>query len=457
MTEIPHVTDPSLMAGSVPTVESRLQQLDMAMLSRQSTTLDINASPVYSASEIGLAPQAGEYKVRVLAELALPGHEGGIQESHLAVLQVANARGEVRYALHGLTVDENGKATAARTQHVAIDPNSRTLIGGMADSAEESRGTHFVSARSLWGGHGTYSTAVSPVHLELIPDARGGLTINDVSKTGTGILRNRNNAPGNHIEPHIQSAYELGLQKGLIKDGKFAGRPIIDYRTQLGGNNEPAVDINSWGAGGEAIVVGIARETDKQAYAELRQTFADKIAAIEHWSGHKPAERDVLRAIGETVAEKLEYDLPFVNDATDRLKKLSPESQKVNLSFYLDMKKGVCRHMSLAAAWLGGEAKTMGLLNGKMFVQANQDVRDNAAHQWVRYKDKEGNVSIIDPTLGGKEAVQTLKEAYNNPRSWYYMEEGEQVQLDRERNRAAALGNAIITHVPDELFDQEKQ
>lgn len=453
MTEFSHATDPSLMAGSTPVpVKGRVEQLDMDLLSQRSVTLDINGSPVYPASEIGLAPQAGEYEVRVMAELALPGHEDMSQDAHMAVLQIANTKGEVRYALQGLAVDEQGKAVATRTQVVAIKPDGKTVVGLIGDDKNhQDSQTNFVSAGSLWGKDATYSRDVSPVHLELLPNSQGGLNINDTSKTGTGILRNKQNIAESHTNPHISAAYRLGIEKGIIKDGKFAGRPIIDSYSTVGGSNEPKVDIASWGAGGEAIVVGASRESEKKAYEDLKSSFQIKIAETEKWSGQKPSEIEVLKDIASTVSDKLEYDLPFVNDVTERLSKLEPIARKVNLSYYLDEGKGVCRHMSWAAAWLGSEAKAAGLLEGKTVVQGNQRRTDNAAHQWARYRTKDGSIWIIDPTRETGKQVMRIEDALADKESWY-LEEAERTSLQR---RAQTMGNLIITNIPDQLFDQE--
>lgn len=378
-------------------------------------------------------------KVSVVGEIAFPITRGPSQEKamgHAALLKIEHPGGWVGFAVQGLEANEAGKAyVSERVGRRYIMPRGRVTLGRSADypyKAQED--ASLVSAESLWGAGAKYDDVVSRRHAE-VRVGNGAMSVRDLgSHSGTLIKRDSytEHTPDDeddYVAAHTVKAIKLAEWRKLLsrdRDGRmlFAGRRIVNRDTTLGGPNpEATVDIRAWVAGGEAIVVDPTEDSGE--YDKLLNSFFGRIAKYKG----KYDEEDVLKAIYDTVSGAMQYSLAYADWRSEWINQQSPDHRKINLDVYLAAGKGVCRHMALAAAWLGGEAAARGLLSGRLTAPVKENTAYNAAHEWARYTAKDGRVYILDmgsddPNdhyFGTLEASTVRKNAQN----WNYFEPGE--------------------------------
>ena len=209
-------------------------------------------------------------------------------------------------------------------------------------------------------------------------------------------------APASHAAIHTEFTSSMARLVGKLDEtDSFAGRRLITRDSTIGGTHpEATVDLRSWSAGGEAIVVEVDDDPSGD-YARLKQSVFDRIEALYGQGGKSRqqalTESEILKVINETVVSAMVYDLSYVDTLSEKLVAQGEEWRLVNLDYYLRAGKGICRHMALAAAWLGGELSELGMLSGRLTAEVNQRVADNAAHEWARYTGTNGEVFIIDP------------------------------------------------------------
>jgi hypothetical protein len=222
---------------------------------------------------------------------------------------------------------------------------------------------------------------------------------------------------------HTVAGKYLAEKRGLLKEQLFAGRPVITRDTYpIDGH----VDIRSWQAGDEATVVD-SKKYPKH-YETLSGKFLEKISGTQ-WQQGEDMVPKTLKAVFDSVSESMVYDLPFVDKISADMRSKNAEHRKVDLSLYLAAGKGVCRHMALAAAWLGGEMESRGFLpaGGKFTAEVNQSTKGNGAHEWARYTSPNGEIYILDPAqkFFGTLA-EAVKRAEGKPNAWeYFLDEGE--------------------------------
>lgn len=372
----------------------------LQLLHKQVVAVNTETS-VYPADAIGLANEAGGVSYSVVAELALPSGESG-WGSHMAVIRSSEGSYDAFY-LCGLHVDEqSGFASASDAPPTLLPQDGSTLWIDRADDA--------VSIRTLLGSNDTHTRGISRYHVGLAVQD-GKLFIGDNSSNGTKFFATAVEQTGaegreviaiqpedDYVAAHTRIVDRKALEAGLMTPtGKFAGRYRIDRNSEIGGSSLHTVDARSWGGGAEAIVIDSSKE-GAAWYRHYRDTAVYLIQEKERETGTKANEQVVLQAIADTVDKNMTYDLAFV-DETSRslaaLTTLATEARKINLGFYMSSQKGVCRHMALASAWLGGELKQLGYLRGKSTAEVNQHAT-NGAHEWMRYTAEDGTVTIID-------------------------------------------------------------
>lgn len=369
--------------------------------------LEIDASqPLYDARDIGVEDDVRS-RFTVVGEIELPiersAPAGNLAEAARAAIIKATHRddGRTAFILAGLKPDKQGmRATGT---FLSIHAAHGVALGRSNPQA----------AASIWGEGVRFGDEVSREHLALTVSSPDKLLLADTSSNGTNVSARRVSESiggtaehpiyASHVAEHTERNIAKLLRRGHINEqGKAGGRSIITRDTTVGPKGEATLDIRSWAGGGEAIVVDPTK--NEQYYAPLKQRFERHVTEAATWA-ERLTEYEVVRAIYLAVTESMDYDLAAVNAFSERVLALQgPNSlRKVNLGAYLqpdpDTGKGigVCRHMALAAAWLGSEAAATGLLRGRVTAEVNQRRHDNAAHEWARYTDENGDVTIIDP------------------------------------------------------------
>ena len=240
-----------------------------------------------------------------------------------------------------------------------------------------------------------------------------------------------------YVSDYTQTADDVARLRGLMKtdeqgEDKFAGRSRISRDTT---DPEGMVDTRGWLAGSEAIVVDSTSPEGAQLYAKLLEACTEKL-------GVAFSQKDILQAIYDTVSESLDYDADFTKQT---IAGLNADHRKVNLSYYLQNGKGVCRHMALGCQWLGARMaeKYPELFEGASFTTpVSRRTNNEAAHEWARFTDKRGEVYILDPA---QKFMGTLKDAVlqtsKDPASrWEYCKDAE----EKRKYIALATGDAAI-------------
>ena len=360
-------------------------------------------SPIYATEAIGLLGESNGTKHAVVAEVASSVSDTE-WANHVAVVQSSDREGNRSFYLYGLHVDQvSGAVSAADVPPVLVPDNGATLWIGRTKSGNT------MPASSLWGPGSHYGTFVSRYQTGFT--ARdGSLLITDASSNGTkyaaAVAERHSIEDQETVALQLEDPYKAehtgvadvkALRKGLMTaEGTFAGRERITRDTEIGGGSPYTVDIRSWAAGSEAIVVDASSKESAHWYRHYLDSALHLIRESEKQTGVKASEHTVLRAILDTVGSNMKYDLQFV-DSAEKEFSADGEVRKVNLSYYMQAGKGVCRHMALASAWLGGELKQRGYLSGKSTAEVNQHAT-NGAHEWMRYTAEDGTVTIVDAT-----------------------------------------------------------
>lgn len=414
--------DPSFLQPVVAAPEKRSDF--MRDLHNQGVMFDENSPGLYPADNIKLFKKDSPLSGEIVSEVAIPG-EDDTNDKHFAIVRLTRrSDSNTGFALVGLETDpDTGNAKA-----VSQDPNSWVSLNE-GSNLTIGRGADALKGEALWDT--PHSRDVSRQHI-IVSRNNGKILLKDVSSNGSKYNTNGLVAPieepsnpdvDEYTANHTLTAEEFAeLRRQLRRedDGRktFWGRETIGRDSEIGGTSTASVDIRSWQAGAEAIVVDGKRAETKKFYdayvdgamGKLQQKAAEK---SRNWV----SESDVTQAIFETISERMQYDLDLVNDWSKRLHQIAPDHRKVDLSAYLEEGKGVCRHMALMAAWLGGEFKAMGYLTGKLTAEVNQRSRIGA-HEWARYTDVNGNVTIIDP-------AQQYYGPLENAQSWDYRRDEE--------------------------------
>ncbi|MFZ1324150.1 MAG: hypothetical protein WAQ57_03265 [Candidatus Saccharimonadales bacterium] len=383
---------------------------------------------LYDLREIGLPRfMHGGERLDVVAEAALEGDEGTAGE--FAFVRTRTELGDQLFAV-GLMTDETGKPRATGV-FIALQLGVPLSFGRSRDA----------NIRGVQGSE--FGPGVSRNHLTATWTGQV-LKLEDTSTNGS--FYKGNTLAGHdayeYEASHTVSAEEGARLRGMLREEstmgvrEFGGRPTIGRDTfPIDGH----VDIRSWVAGGEAIVVDSKKYP--QEFDKLRACFLSKLHEQQDRKQRHPSEASIIKAIYAAVDETMEYDLAFVDVESEAIKAEVPDHRKASLTNYFAAGKGVCRHMALAVSWLGGEAHRAGLLGGRFTTEVNQSTQGNGAHEWSRYTSPSGEVVIIDVAqhfVGP--LAKTLYKKPSGGERWGYFRSSE----ERDAYRRAKHGGAIV-------------
>jgi len=372
-----------------------------AMLDIHDETVAVHGLfPVCQPEDIGLASQMGDMTQSIAARLAIPLNRDGAY-GHFVVVRRTVGKEKATYGLQGLTMSYiTGKPTVTLLPMVPIPSDGSDITIGKASKTDEK----MLGAERLWIRQ-RFGTAVSRRHVSIAVH-NDIIGVEDHSSNGTRIAagkytqRPKVMLPASEYETnHTAVVIEKARIDGLHSQDTFAGRKFITHRSEVGGSSLATIDFRSWSAGGESIVIdpSSAGVKGREQYARYFDATVERIKDIELEKGSFD-DRDVCRAISDTIYANMEYDLDWVErDQKERLAKNPTGSRKVNLAYYMHAGKGVCRQMGDAAAWLGGELKQAGYLkHGKVTAPVKQIGND--AHEYALYTDDiTGEEIAIDP------------------------------------------------------------
>ncbi len=398
-------------------------------------------APIYDNNDLGIVPNPLE-GISVVGELELYDHRG--TGAQLAIVK-SSYNQEDRVYVAGITWDEDGNATIMPRFHwVELEVGRPLTIGRNKPFQQENT----ADGTRLMGK--PFSAGISGKHISLSLNS-GRVEINDTSSNGSAYRGNvmPKEESYDFSPDHTMTAEDAARLQGLLrKDGPketemFAGRPTIGRDTfPIDGH----VDIRSWVAGGEAIVVD-SKKYPKE-FNELRASLDSKLekaAKIGLFQKNRNASlsvEEIINAIYETVNEAMSYDMAFVNAESEDVASGNNGHRKAALNNYLMAGKGVCRHMALAVSWLGGDAFERGMLNGRFTTEVNQSDTGRGAHEWSRYVDtNSGEVYIIDVAqhFVGKLA-DTLDKKPSGREYWGYFRNKE----ERDAYRQVKLAGKLI-------------
>lgn len=402
--------------------------VETAFINKQTLVLDPEL-PIAAAETYGV--QHSRYNVDVIGRIELePDAHKPQQQVHAAVIRFTSkdTEGQAVYALQPVQPDGEGGYKRHGKPHAIPVDGGRLIIGRkpQREASDQSSSTELLSISSLWP-EVTDDTSISRSHLE-VSMSNGRVAIEDYSTNGTIVehatvptvfeqpVESASDAE-DHVFSHTYSALSIARERGMIQDGKFAGHEIMTRDTFP---IVDAVDIRSWVAGAEAIIVNAQGKNGEQlsSYERLLRTCMDR---LPH---DVVTEQQVIKAIYDTVAETLEYDLDFADQLSEYARNQDEDNRVINLDYYLASGKGVCRHMALAVGWLGSQLAQKGYLSGKTTAEVNQNTSTNAAHEWARYTSPTGRVYILDPAQQFYGEIGTVLDG----NSWNYFRPGEEAE-----------------------------
>jgi len=208
-------------------------------------------------------------------------------------------------------------------------------------------------------------------------------------------------------EPTGESKIGVISSSNPSKYGIYKGRHVIGRDERINGG----VYLGSGKR--EEIVVDDTKSEVKKAYEDLYEQLWEKVRnrqnEQEELGQDNNIKNGILSDVFELVMEKMQYDGDFADKAGDEF-----EDQKINLSYFINAKKGVCRHQALLVGYLLERLKEEGHIDGKVSIDRNS-VPGLGAHAWVRYvSGTTRDVFIIDPA---QKFIGRLEDA---PGNWPY-------------------------------------
>lgn len=421
------------LESQLATPEALRNEVPFEGLHKSEYFLDTSGASIYEPVDIGL-PGNGEYTV--LAELQIGEKE---EVGSVAVIK-QNNNGNDSLMLAGLVRDINDP-----DGHLKVNGSVLELRDGFSvelGRAPENTGDTKEVDAFLGGLHLGSDTDISRKHARISYE-RGIVTIADTSTNGSKIRAHGKYGDGeSHEREHTFFAEDQARLKGYLLEtleGKrYDGRITVGRDTTIDGA-DAYVDIRSWVAGGEAIVVDSKKYPEE--FNNLITNYNNAVSELARRG--IGGEKAKLQAIFDTVSASMKYDLAFVNAQSEEIK--DNAKRKVSLNYYLSEEKGVCRHMALAVAWLGGELARHGVIEGTTTAEVNQRKKDNAAHEWARYTSKDGTVYILDPA---QKYFGTLEDSLSKNNSWEYFRPGERMKYEvLEQKKAAESGDMAVSGI----------
>ncbi len=374
-----------------------------AMVGISHETVAVNGLyPLCQPEDIGFPSHVANITQSVVARLAVPlGGQGEVKFGHFVVVRQTVGTAQPTFGLRGLKMSYlRGRPRVTYLPLLPIPVDGSDLTIGRSSTPDGK----VVGIDRLLGAQ-QFSTAVSARHVSLAV-RENTVGVQDHSTNGTRIAAGKYSQRPKVMLPessyeanHTVVVGEIARIIGHLRNGEYAGRKIINHSTEVGGASPFTVDYRSWSSGGEAIVVDSNGDNiqNREEYKKYYDGAVSRIVSVMHAKGFID-DMDVLSAIGDTVYKNMQYDIAWVFRDVSARYKLSPNgSRKVNLSYYMNSGKGVCRHMGLAAAWLGGELRQAGYLkHGKVTAPVKQTGNDE--HEYALYTNElTGEEIAIDP------------------------------------------------------------
>ncbi len=357
-----------------------------------------------SLENFGQPTVSGGMHNSVIARLAIPRDSKSAFDHFVIIKSIASDTAKPVFSLRGLQMSYlTGRPMLTTLAPVNL-PENKSLIIGRSDHAEQDE--QVVVARDLWP-EGQYSSFISLKHLTIA--VRGDMVlVDESSQNGSKIAAGKYAvAPGELCDKNDKYsagytvfARDAALIDGLLKDGElFGGRKFITSKTEIGGDSLHTIDIRTRYSGSEAIVVDPSRSPEVRK--EYDKYLNEAIMRIQQGSkdGQPPTRLQVLNAINDTIRANMKYDLNWTEKYSEWLKTQPARTRKANLSVFMKERKGVCRHMGLAAGWLAGELKKQNYIDTPTYVLINehQDLGGHEAAMNMGNNPDGSDAIVVDP------------------------------------------------------------
>lgn len=422
---------PSFEREQAPIIENKI--LFEQTLHNETLVLD-GSKTICTSESLGMPQPNKSMAIDVIGKIGIPIDTD--MDKYAAILKFTNNKGEAVFALWGLSENSEGDLNVVPgTKPVKIDD---LILGRDAERGD----TSVVPMAKLWGEKQHYGRDTSRRHV-MVSVENGSPVITDQSANGTrveagGVLEE---AP-DHVHEHTVYANDIARQENLLDSaGRFSGREVIDRDTP---DVDGKVDIRSWGPGAEAIVID--SEKYPKQYQRMRGLFNNELAKVVG-GDNIPTESQVAEAIMRTVSGIMTYDGEYVDSIARKMTNEGKRVRKVELSLYLEEGKGICRHMALAAAWLGREARRAGLFNGIPTAEVNEKITGTGgAHEWMRFTSNDtGEVYIIDPAQNYHGTLQEslARRVQGGENIWEYFRPGEKAIYKARLDAKRAYGGIV--------------
>lgn len=397
-----------------PKLESLRDQLATEHIHHSTAYIEGNGFTAYDPGDIGL-PRSGYFAV--VGEIRLE----GTGKADAAIVR-DRREGQESFLVLGLSKDQNGNVQY--NGHSARLQQGNELVLGRDEESTY-----------LWDHKDEH---VSRKHLK-ISLTGNAIFVQDTSSNGTTVAKERmREVPSqvveqdsDHRHEYTSRASDLLALMSNAEIQEFEGETYVDGRVTVGrdtiiNHERPAIDIRSWRVDGESIVIDSKRYPE--AFNKLKASYEETLKEITRGKRRLNTEEAKLKAVFETVSKAMDYDLEYVKKVEAVIQKRSKaDMRKVSLSNYLEEGKGVCRHMALAVAWLGGELARTGELDGATTTGANVRSKDNSGHEWARYTSADGTVYIIDPA---QKHFGKLEDSISDKSVWEYFRPGERQKYE---------------------------
>ncbi|MCX6806182.1 MAG: hypothetical protein NTY56_01930 [Patescibacteria group bacterium] len=163
----------------------------------------------------------------------------------------------------------------------------------------------------------------------------------------------------------------------------------------------------------EEIVVNDVYPEAKKAYEYIYEQLWEKVRSRqkeqEELGQDNNIKNGILSDVFKLVMDEMKYDDAFARQAG-----VDNKNGLINLSYFINAKKGVCRHQALLVGYLLERLKGEGYIDGEVSIDRNS-VAEVGAHAWVRYESStSGKIYILDPA---QEFIGKLEDA---PPDWPY-------------------------------------
>ena len=213
---------------------------------------------------------------------------------------------------------------------------------------------------------------------------------------------------------------------------QYQGRFLINRDTPIRGG------VYYGDYGGEAIVVA------PESYPEEYEKWYD-LAKSDASSMGVVREDRLLRSVFTTVAEQMPYSSKGVLNVLETAARSNgisefEEGRKIELSAFMKLHVGECRHQALAQGALLEMFKDGNYIGGMTRVHRNlkttpQKIRDDEGHAWVRHTKDINEPMILD--VAGQ-YFGSLQDSVEDS-GWNYFQPGE-----KQRRAASNIGPIVI-------------